>query len=414
MRRLSALFKGLGFAWLFLGLTLGGVALLEGLYIGQLALRTWIFGSDEVREAQAEGHPYAGQAWYRDFLNARAALKEKYDPWRSYWAYGMSTEYLTVHSDGHRITVNPPLPGNVSPLDLKPLGYLRREVLFLGGSAMWGYTARDSATIPALVQGEFASTGQTASLRNLAQPGYTIGHELAALTYELNRGVRPDVVVFYDGINDIRTAMLSGEPGHAFYEAKFGRLFEVESPRGFFGAMLAPLERSALAARLLMALGAPNPWAAKPRNDHVCPALGRYYADTARTVKGLAEAWDFAVLWVQQPHHASSKKTQTPFEATFMTPDDEMRWATECSQSIDRSMASAGVPYTNHATLFDASTETVFLDRFGHVTEAANGVIAKDLAARLRELGARPPRHETVAQTVAPEQVTPAAAAARD
>lgn len=412
MPRLLALLRGLGFAWILLGLTLGGVALLEGAYVGQLALRARLFGSDEVREAQVDGHPYAGQAWYQDFLNARAALKEKYDPWRSYWAYGMSTEYLTVLPDGTRITGAPPASSVPAPPPSRQSA--APAVLFLGGSAMWGYTSRDSATIPALVAADLASSGQGAGIRNLAQPGYTIGHELAALTYELNRGARPKAVVFYDGINDIRTAMLSGEPGHAFYEAKFGRLFEVESPRGFFGAMLAPLERSALAARLLMAMGAPNPWAAKPHDPKVCPALGQYYADTARTVKGLAEAWDFAVLWVQQPHHASSKKKQTSFEATFMTPDDEMRWATECSQAIDVSMTAASVPYTTHATLFDASTETVFLDRFGHVTEAANGVIAKDLAQRVREMLARPRRSETVSQVLAPNPVSPAAAAARD
>lgn len=409
MPRLLALLRGLGFAWILLGLTLGGVALLEGAYVGQLALRARLFGSDEVREAQVEGHPYAGQAWYRDFLNARASLKEKYDPWRSYWAYGMSTEYLTVLPDGTRITGAPssvPVP--------PPSQSGGPAVIFLGGSAMWGYTSRDSATIPSLVAADLASSGQGAQIRNLAQPGYTIGHELAALTYEINRGARPKAVVFYDGINDIRTAMLYGEPGHAFLEAKFGRLFEVDSPRGFFGAMLAPLERSSLAARLLMAMGAPNPWAAKPHDPKVCPALGRYYADTARTVTGLAEAWDFAVLWVQQPHHASSKKPQTPFEATFMTPDDEMRWASECSQAIDVSMTAASVPYTNHATLFDASTETVFLDRFGHVTEAANGVIAKDLAARVRAMLAGPRPPDLVTAPAAADPVSAPAAGARD
>lgn len=384
MKRLAVVLKGLAFLWLFVGIAFAGVVLLEGAYIGQLALRARLFGSDDVREAQVDGHPYKGQAWYRDFLNARAALKEKYDPWRAYWAYGMTTEYLTVLDDGRRITKPPAAPAG-TPAGSAPQGNEARPMLFLGGSAMWGYTSRDTQTIPALVATELGMTGEPA-IRNLAQPGYTIGHELAALTYELDRwnGPPPEVVVFYDGINDIRTAMLYGEPGHAFFEAKLGRLYEVESPRGFFGAMLGPLERSALAGRVLMALGAPNPWAVKARTPDVCPALGRYYAATARTAKGLADAWGFGLLFVQQPHHASSKKPPTPFEATFMTPDDEMRWATECSQAIDRAMAGADVPYVNDAALFDSSTDSVFLDRFGHVTEAANAIIARDLATRIR------------------------------
>ncbi len=37
--------------------------------------------------------------------------------------------------------------------------------------------------------------------------------EVIALTHELEAGYRPDLVIFYDGVNDTTSALLEGEPG---------------------------------------------------------------------------------------------------------------------------------------------------------------------------------------------------------
>ena len=358
--------------WNAIGIALCAFAMLEGAYVGQRALRAVVFGSDEEREAQAPGHPYAGALWYREFLRAREGAREKYDPWRSYWAYGTTSPYLTVDAQGYRVTPQGVAPGR------------GRTVFLLGGSAMWGYTSRDSQTIPALVASGLTAAGvRDLTLVNLAQPGYTVGHELAALNFEVARGRVPALAIFYDGINDIRAAHLYGAAGHAFFEQRFARLYEVESSRGFFASLITPGERSQLIARLGLALGLGNAWAIQPRTPEVCPALGRYYADSARSASGLGQAWGFDVLFVQQPHHASTHKRLTPFEAALLEPASEVDYTRECSVAIDAAMALAAVPYQSHAQLFDDDTETVFIDRFGHVTEAANQRIAASLVREI-------------------------------
>jgi lysophospholipase L1-like esterase len=121
----------------------------------------------------------------------------------------MATEYLTVDAAGRRATPQP------VAVDKAP-----RMIVLLGASAMWGYTGRDGATIAAELAARLPAAGiHHVAVVNLSQPGYTLGHELAALQYELGRGRVPAMAVFYDGINDIRTAHLYGEPGHAFFEA---------------------------------------------------------------------------------------------------------------------------------------------------------------------------------------------------
>lgn len=379
------LFRGVGDLWTAIGITLLLFLLLEGAYVGQLAARRAIFGSDEVRELREPGHPYAGEGWYPDFLRARESTRERYDPWRGYWAYPTTSAHLNVDSAGYRVTTHPARGGGAP-----------RDVYLLGASAMWGFTARDSLTIPSLVASGLHDAGFTdVRVTNMAQPGYTVGHELATLTRELQRHGPPAVAVFLDGINDIRTTQLTGEPGHAFFEPRFGRLFEVEAQRGVLGSLLTAGERSRLVGRVGQALGLSDPWATRPQRPEICPALGRYYRDVHRHALGLASAWGFEVLFVQQPNHAATRKVLTPFERSFIGPDWHVNFTRDCSDAIDAAMREHdGRTFASLTRLFDASAEAVFLDRFGHVTEAANRQVA---AVLVREIARRLPREVPLA-----------------
>ena len=73
-----------------------------------------------------------------------------------------------------------------------------RKVYFFGGSTMWGDGAPDDATIPS----HFAKKTGLHS-ENFGEPGYTAHQSLSLLIQLLQAGHRPDVVVFYDGVNEV-------------------------------------------------------------------------------------------------------------------------------------------------------------------------------------------------------------------
>ena len=50
-------------------------------------------------------------------------------------------------------------------------------------------------------------------VRNLSELGYVSTQEVIGLYRELQEGYRPDVVIFYDGVNDTTSAVLSGQAG---------------------------------------------------------------------------------------------------------------------------------------------------------------------------------------------------------
>lgn len=67
-----------------------------------------------------------------------------------------------------------------------------------------------------------------------------------------------------------------------------------------------------------------------------------------------------------------------------MPPARILDYFRECAAAIDTTMAGmTGTTYLSHASLFDDVTETVFIDRFGHVTEKANHRIATALVKEI-------------------------------
>ena len=63
---------------------------------------------------------------------------------------------------------------------------------------MWGTGSRDGETIPSLYA---ARTGRI--VRNFGESAYTAHQDLEMLMWLLQDGERPNVVVFYDGVNDV-------------------------------------------------------------------------------------------------------------------------------------------------------------------------------------------------------------------
>src|SRR5262249_7649743 len=77
-------------------------------------------------------------------------------------------------------------------------GTNKSKVYFFGGSTMWGLGVRDDLTIPS----QFAAATGIWS-ENFAEMSYTAHQSLMLLVQLLQDGHRPDVVVFYDGVNDV-------------------------------------------------------------------------------------------------------------------------------------------------------------------------------------------------------------------
>lgn len=82
---------------------------------------------------------------------------------------------------------------------------------------MWGSGVGDRETVPYYLQEILARRlRRPVAVRNFAQVAHVSTQELIELILQLRRGRVPDVVVFYDGFNDVGAAYGTGIPGAHF------------------------------------------------------------------------------------------------------------------------------------------------------------------------------------------------------
>jgi len=374
------LLRGMRDGWLILGMALAIFLGLEWLYRAQGALRRALSDRSDGT-TQHPAHPYAHEAWWPELQIAVQGSAVRYDPYRGWWLKPYTTRYVSVDSAGRRLTIQPRPPTTGS-----------RRLLLLGGSAMWGYTARDSFTIPAQVARRLAAgASDPVEVINLAQSGFTLTQDVTTLLLELRGGAFPDVVVFLDGNNEIATTFQSGSPGHILNEALLADRFR--GTGNLWGDVLAMFRRSQLVNRLARLVGRPEAGLAAPPPDQACPVIARHYRNLTRSVEALGREYGFTTLFLWQPLRATTRKSLTRWERSIQSLPPYRDMLQRCTAAVDTAMRNRrGLTYVPLHALFDRDTGSVFLDEYGHVTESANGVIADRIVQLVQPALASPRR----------------------
>jgi hypothetical protein len=129
---------------------------------------------------------YAGVSWAEQHFRELAQLKTSYKSYIGWRRKPFEGETIVVAGPyAQRQTGNDPTQAD-------------GKAYFFGGSTMWGTGSRDAETIPS----HFAAvTGMHAE--NFGESAYVAHQSLVLLIQLLQEGHRPDLVVFYDGANEV-------------------------------------------------------------------------------------------------------------------------------------------------------------------------------------------------------------------
>ena len=313
--------------WLIIGVSLLFLLIAEGC----VRVVRQITGADDTRPAVPE--PYAASDWYPNFIqDYDAAVPQR---WLSYLEFGhrpsFHGRYFNTNSLGHRVTPQPTLPEVPSA-----------RVFFFGGSTMFGTAQRDDHTIPAESSHRLQALvgpGARIEVTNFGETGYVFTQDVIDLVLQLRAGARPDVVVFYDGINDVFATVQAGVAGVPQNEAK--RVAEFEMGRaldrtGFIRGTRRDLHAIALLAvaafkqlALVSWLQSHVPKLAAPPllpADSAARSTVRIYAEEARMVEALSQAYGFTAIYVWQPSIHGTQKKLTPYEERVMVAIREDRF----------------------------------------------------------------------------------------
>jgi lysophospholipase L1-like esterase len=144
-------------------------------------------------------HPDAaagrGEPWIRPLGTELSWVwsHRRYDPFLAWTSPDYAGRYVHVR-DGVRRSAEP-AAGRAGG---RPL-----DVVFFGGSAMFGLFQRDGHTIPSDLARLAAADGIRLRVVNRGMLGYTNWQEVLLLQQLLTKGQVPDLAVFYDGFNEL-------------------------------------------------------------------------------------------------------------------------------------------------------------------------------------------------------------------
>jgi lysophospholipase L1-like esterase len=365
-------------SWSIVGITLLLLLLVEGAFRATFAIRDRLTaGSSPDRRVVAEG--YDGATWPVDHYRELSLLQDRWEPYVYFRQKPFAGETINIDTDGLRATWRP-AESAVSVGGKGPV-----KILMLGGSSLWGYGARDDQTIPSLVARLVDERGWRVEIRNLAEIGYVSTQEVVALTRELQAGYRPDIVVFYDGVNDTTSAFLEGEAGVTTNEVNRRVEFNLrQSPARLAGALAARLIEDSGSLRFARMvrhrLGGGN-----EQGQHQPPSKGidaladevvrRYEANIA-LVAGLGRAFGFSSLFFWQPT-IFGKPNRTSFEQEEA---QRFAWAAEMFRRVNARIGSspsleADSSFRDLSGVFADSESLLYID-YCHTTESANERIA--------------------------------------
>ena len=256
-----------------------------------------------------------------------------------------------------------------------------------GGSTLWGEGVRDQFTIPSLVGKDLAVRQVKAEITNFGEVGYVNTQELIELVLQLERGNIPDVVIFYDGVNDVTAAFQNRTAGSTLFEPKreleynistrynkLKRVFLLNTlDRYYLGKVIKSLSNK-------LSYRKPSYQEDKTlKND-----LVEVYLNNLKIITALGKAYGFVPLFYWQPV-IYTKNTLTSFEKQFAPKPlgDLYRQSHAVMQAKYQKFA----PYHffDISGIFSNSNHEVYLD-FCHVNEEANQIIAQRIAADLLKI----------------------------
>jgi lysophospholipase L1-like esterase len=381
--------RGIRDAWLIFGIALLMFAIIEAVFSLALAARSlWHPPSANFR---SEADTYADHAWSAQYYKELDAFERTHTMrWRPYVYWRRPPyhgSYINITSDGLRHTTHVPvLAGATRPT----------KVFMFGGSTMWGLGADDSSTIPSLVAKEINKSGEPYDVVNFGQYAYVSTQGVIELLLQLQRGNIPDVVIFYDGVNDTFGAFQLGVPGFPYEEFTREKAFNlplktlatVTAQRavgqlGITRVVNGFLERAGLRRDHVQTvpLEYDKPWRDK---EALADAVAETYMNNIKLVQALAESYGFTALFYWQPV-IYLKAHLTDYERDSLEREANYPGMKEFYLETYAALKRRAARMTHDTAFHDISAmlhdvrDPIYVD-FNHMGERGNRLIANRIA----------------------------------
>jgi hypothetical protein len=317
--------------------------------------------------------PSADTVWMKEFVDE---FCRSYDArWASYVYFRrkpFSGRHINVDSNGIRYTPQFSVRQNEPAVRL----------FLLGGSTMWGTGARDSLTIPSQLSRRIALDPECRPVHvvNMGESGYVSTQSIVRLELELQKGNVPEIVILYEGANDVYATYQNHAPGLPQNESHRATEFNLLKE----GGRMRRLGLEDLLGRTLLASVVRSVQKALADTPAVSPPplelagdVVRLYAGNLVIVDALSKHFGFHYETYWQPV-VFSKKSPSPYEKRQSLLQQTVRpFFEEVYRRVkDDSVLRTHARFHDLSGIFDSSDRPVYLD-FCHICEAGNAIIAE-------------------------------------
>ncbi len=368
------------------GLSVGRKAFFAFVLLGLILVSVEVAGR-VYYASRTDGDRYLRQAYYQDrdwsesYWQVHERLRMRYEPYLGWRRMDVSSENINI-LNGVRRSV-----GAATSSD----DALR--VWCFGGSAMWGTGVRDGWTIASQLAKLAGEAGYDVAVRNFGESGWVSTQEVILLDRMLRRGEVPDVVVFYDGVNDTFSAFQSGVADGSHQNlGMFENYFELGyDPRRSIVSRLAIVRGMGSIGRRL-GIDRRPPTEDESSREALADGVAEVYGANVRWVRNRAAEYGFSCLFAWQPV-VSWQKDYVETESDGYGHMSGMQMDAMLSFYDKTTAKVAGEDIVlMRGCLGDSPEDGYFIDH-NHVGEEANALLAaclfEHLERMLRERSAR-------------------------
>ncbi|QHI38107.1 hypothetical protein IMCC3317_34930 [Kordia antarctica] len=294
----------------------------------------------------------------------------QWEPYLHYRFKPMNGKHNTIYENGRRKTVNLSLKDSATAL----------KIFCFGGSTMYSAGARDAHTIPSelskLIHTNFPD--QNVEITNFGCHGYTRATENIQLQRELIKNNIPDIVIFYDGVNEVISAHQNNEaglPSNGYNRKKEFKLAHNYKKRiklmitsSNLYRFITTLQRKLFTNSAYIQLG--------ERSDALATDIADTYVGYVKISKSLEDNYNFKVFNFLQPV-IYSKENLTEAEQGYFRDQQYYENLYDLSYETVRknSLMKNDSTFIDISDVFDASDKTIFSD-FCHTGELGNQLVA--------------------------------------
>jgi hypothetical protein len=310
---------------------------------------------------------YQAEAWARGYWDEHMQVADNwsYQPYTIWRTNPFHGQYINVDENGVRLTT-----GSTCAAD-------SYRIYTFGGSTMWGYGVPDNNTIASYMQAELP---ENVCVVNYADVGFNSTQSLLHLVGVLQAGDVPDMVIFYDGSNDVTAAQRSGEIGTHFYDEQIRAVVDgtLVEPDARPNSPIVDWVRSTSTYRLLVTpVMTAETWAQPPFEEGFVDGIVQTYLTNVEAAHALSEEYGFQFFAFVQPVLPMVERTYTEEEQRFIW--DTPGGLVDLFREVYPHIRDSAPDYVHYfANVLDEQPYIIWID-FNHLTAWGNLSVAADI-----------------------------------